>query len=336
MINIKINKKYSTNELKLKTYDFSRANWSKFTNILEQAELSEAYLLNDIDKLNDIIVNHINKACEKSIPIKNPNKTFKIKLPQYLVQLIRRKRYLNKIKKHNLVAKKEFYCISRIIGEELDTIKNQNWNSFANSQLDNPLVCKQVWKRINNIKNQNCNLNENYPKLIHNNNEYKTDYEKATIFGSLLSDIFKDDQTDMYDSVFKNQVNNEISDFLQENEVFNSIQVINSSDLDKIIKSLKPTLSSGEDEISNIMIKKLGPNFRKIICHLLNLSIKTGKIPKRWKVAIVKMIPQKNDARNNPNNYRPISLTNCLARVCERALLIKINEQYHRKTAIGF
>jgi len=53
--------------------------------------------------------------------------------------------------------------------------------------------------------------------------------------------IYKDDQNDMYDSVFKNQVNNKISDFLQENEVFNSIQVINSSDLDKIIKSLKPT-----------------------------------------------------------------------------------------------
>jgi len=82
------------------------------------------------------------------------------------------------------------------------------------------------------------------------------------------------------------------------------------------------------------MIKKLGPNFRKIICHLLNLSIKTGKIPKRWQVAIVKMIPKKNDARNNPNNYRPISLTNCLARVCERALLIKINEHLKKNKII--
>jgi len=101
MINVKINKKYITNELKLKTYDFSRANWRNFSNILEQAELSEAYLLNDVDKLNDIIVNHINQACEKSIPLKNPDKSFKVKLPQYLDQLIRRERYLNKIKKHN-------------------------------------------------------------------------------------------------------------------------------------------------------------------------------------------------------------------------------------------
>ncbi len=63
MINVKINKKYITNELKLKTYDFSRANWSKFTNILEQAELSEAYLLNDI-----ILCTNINFSLIKFSP----------------------------------------------------------------------------------------------------------------------------------------------------------------------------------------------------------------------------------------------------------------------------
>jgi hypothetical protein len=46
------------------------------------------------------------------------------------------------------------------------------------------------------------------------------------------------------------------------------------------------------------------------------------------------MILKKNDARNNPSNYRPISFTNCLARVCERALLIKINEHVKKNKII--
>ena len=82
------------------------------------------------------------------------------------------------------------------------------------------------------------------------------------------------------------------------------------------------------------MIKKMGPNFRKLICHLINLSIATGQIPNRWKLAIVKMIPKKNDARNNPNNNRPISLTNCMAGDCERALLVKIKEHLKKNNII--
>jgi hypothetical protein len=38
------------------------------------------------------------------------------------------------------------------------------------------------------------------------------------------------------------------------------------------------------------------------------------------------MIPKKPDAKDNPNCYRTITLTNCLSRECERVLLIKINE----------
>jgi hypothetical protein len=38
------------------------------------------------------------------------------------------------------------------------------------------------------------------------------------------------------------------------------------------------------------------------------------------------MIPKKQDARDNQSNYRPITITNCLARLCERVLLISIND----------
>ncbi len=89
---------------------------------------------------------------------------------------------------------------------------------------------------------------------------------------------------------------------------------------------MKSTLSSGEDQISNIMVKNNGDHFIKVFVHLFNLSIKFGKVPVRWKKVFVKMIPKKTDSKNNPNNYRPISLTNCIARLCERVILIKIQE----------
>jgi hypothetical protein len=89
---------------------------------------------------------------------------------------------------------------------------------------------------------------------------------------------------------------------------------------------LKTTLSSGEDLISKRMLKNSGDKFLSVFVHLFNLSIKSGKVPTRWKKVIVKMIPKKQDSKNNPGNYRPISLTNCIARLCERVILVKIQE----------
>lgn len=65
----------------------------------------------------------------------------------------------------------------------------------------------------------------------------------------------------------------------------------------------------------------------------MKTAITTTKIPLRWKKVIVKMIPKKDDEKKDPKNYRPISLTSCLARLCERFLLIEIND--HLKKTIS-
>jgi hypothetical protein len=71
------------------------------------------------------------------------------------------------------------------------------------------------------------------------------------------------------------------------------------------------------------------------------VSISNCKIPKRWKMVIVKMISKKDEKKDDPKNYRPISLTSCLARLCERLILeqmldhIKINKLIVKKQS-GF
>jgi hypothetical protein len=43
------------------------------------------------------------------------------------------------------------------------------------------------------------------------------------------------------------------------------------------------------------------------------------------------MIPKKQDERDNPINYRPITLKNCLAGLCERVVLIKKKRAFKQK-----
>ena len=53
------------------------------------------------------------------------------------------------------------------------------------------------------------------------------------------------------------------------------------------------------------------------ICKIFNLSFSLGKIPDCWKQADI--IPlHKKGAKNNCKNYRPVSLTSILCKVCEK------------------
>ena len=132
----------------------------------------------------------------------------------------------------------------------------------------------------------------------------------------ILNETFKDNEDEKYDKMFKHKIEKEIKDYLREKSDTSLIEEsLKGVKLKKFLKSLKSTLSSGEDQISNIMLKNIGDRFIEVFVHLFNLSIKSGEVPVRWKKVIVKMIPKKSDSKNNPNNYRPISLTNCIARL---------------------
>ena len=126
-----------------------------------------------------------------------------------------------------------------------------------------------------------------------NNKEFNTDKEKADLFGTIIGEIFKDNEDDKFDRNFKIRVEKEVNDYLNDKEKNKNIQpdLINVKKLKKIIKNLKTALSSGEDKISNVMLKNLGENFLKVLVHLFNTSIKNNEIPSRWKKGIVKMIP---------------------------------------------
>ena len=80
-----------------------------------------------------------------------------------------------------------------------------------------------------------------------------------------------------------------------------TIQDICPADVRKIIKSL------------------LGPGVVGPLTTLFNLSLHSNRVPDEWKEAIVcPIFKGGRKARQDPTNYRPISLTSCVARTMEK------------------
>ena len=52
---------------------------------------------------------------------------------------------------------------------------------------------------------------------------------------------------------------------------------------------------------------------------IINCSIKTGKVPKKWKRADIMSI-YKNGNKVEPLNYRPVSLSSIVCKICEKVI----------------
>ena len=51
--------------------------------------------------------------------------------------------------------------------------------------------------------------------------------------------------------------------------------------------------------------------------HIIECSLKKGKVPQEWKRADIMPI-YKNENKEEPLNYRPVSLTSKVCKICEK------------------
>ena len=90
----------------------------------------------------------------------------------------------------------------------------------------------------------------------------------------------------------------------------------------KELAELEVTEASGPDGITARLLKDVAPVIAKPITYLVNLTISTGLIPAEWKDARVTSI-FKSGARNDVNNYRPISVLPLVSKIMEYAIQVQ-------------
>ena len=89
------------------------------------------------------------------------------------------------------------------------------------------------------------------------------------------------------------------------------------SDVFKKLQEVNVAKATGHDSIPDKILKIAAPVISKSLADLFNLSITTNTFPDDWKVA--KVFPLfKSGERNDPNNFRPISVLPTIARAFER------------------
>ncbi len=106
--------------------------------------------------------------------------------------------------------------MNKIKGLELKQIKNKKQSNFADNINNNSMASKKCGERINDIKNHGIKKDENYPKMRYNDKEFTTDKEKADLFGSIIGEIFKDNEDEKFGKNFKIKIVTEVKDYLDD------------------------------------------------------------------------------------------------------------------------
>lgn len=102
--------------------------------------------------------------------------------------------------------------------------------------------------------------------------------------------------------------------------------------LEYIFSKLKAKLSSGVDEIPNIVLKNI-PNILIFeYCNLFNNMLNNSYFPNQWKKGKVVILPKKDKDSSNPKNLRAISLLPNISKVFEMCInnnIIKYCNEKH-------
>ena len=91
--------------------------------------------------------------------------------------------------------------------------------------------------------------------------------------------------------------------------------------LNKTIKKIKNTSSTGPDNICNLHLKHLGPQGVRALTDICNYSYSHCIIPAIWKCGKIITILKPNKNPTQPSSYRPITLLCTPSKILERLVL---------------
>lgn len=161
---------------------------------------------------------------------------------------------------------------------------------------------KPFWKYVNKLLKRSTGV----ANLIKPDKSFtKNDNEKANVLNDFFSSVFTKEDINNIPKIENKSKNNFLSDI-----------ILTKESVKNKLKNLKTNKAMGPDGIPAIILKELCEELCLPLSIIFNKSISTGEVPKEWKVAEVTAIFKKGN-KQEPGNYRPVSLTSISCKILE-------------------
>lgn len=308
------------NKVKLKISGERKIDFLQLNDALKSESWNEVYHAEDVNKAFDVFLEVLNRYIHKfSSQNKYRNNKYNKLKPWITSELISKINYKNsmykKMKKHStdLSLKTEYNNIVKSLNREIAKTKETYYfEKFRQNGND----AKKNWNLVNNIisNNQNSFIPE---KIVSDNHLILNQHEIAEEFNMYFTNITHELKNDVSSSNASENTSNAFSN----NTFF--LKPIHEHEILKIINSLENKTSTDCFGLSNALVKHISVNIIEIITYIFNLSLSSGVVPDKLKIAVV--IPLfKNGDKLFKENYRPISLLPIFSKILEKIMKSRI------------
>ena len=202
---------------------------------------------------------------------------------------------------------------------------------FFNKAIKDKKDVRFLWKNLKDITKMNKNNSVKIPsqlcvndKIVNDDINILSELNKHfTSISKIAEQIKTSDQN--WNSLKR------IIDTKLKHKTF-EINFITPFEVKKIIEKLDNNKSTGLDGIGPKVIKQCGDTITIAIASIINKSINKGIFPDKLKCA--RVLPLfKSGSRDDPNNYRPISILPTISKIFEKHVAKQI-QSYFRDTQI--
>ena len=323
---------------KFSFHNYSNDNIKTFQTYLATSDLSNILNCNDVEEAAHFLDDKINNRHDDFFPLKTIKKHLKYiyKPSQESLNAISQKKKLHrkfKAKIKKVIASKCdkcgmcIKCISaNTAWSEYKTQRNLTTKITKTNKQENVVNELKAKSAKNDLKGvwQTIRLAANLPTKSNKQNspQYKN------IDASSLNEHFCKIGPKLKESI---PIYTDISyqDFMtnrQNDCSLSSFVPITSIDIGSYIKSLSSDKAI-TDNIPLRVFKAITPIILPCLTHIVNLSLSSGKVPDIFKIANVTPI-HKGDDRNDPNNYRPISILPIVSKCIEHCVSKQVTDYF--------
>lgn len=301
------NAKRQNKSLTIKYRNTKHFDKSAFVSDLKEVPWNTAFVFDDLTDILNAWMGLFNNILDAHCPWRVKKVAKQNQAPWMTVNILqalrRRDSLLRKARQSRCVT--DWNCFKIARNKVVNMIRSAKYKYYNTCFNNNKGNSKKMWKTIKSLMGDVSKSVET-PNVV-------------------LAEKFNDHFTSIADSL-RNLLpnvpycNSKVENFVcsrKDPDVLFNIPPVTKDFVLGALLGLKTNKAMGIDKISARYLKIAGPAIAYSITQILNISINSGVFPDCWKIA--KVIPLfKSGDREDPDNYRPISILPVLSKILER------------------
>ena len=299
-----------------KVFNYDRGDYCQIINTLSEINWDSEFGCLNVTQMWDLFLDKITQCRDRFIPLKQVGKR---NFPKWMNKGIKkgikkRNKAWNKFNKApDFQAEDKYKTLRNKINKDIKAAKKKYEEDLANRIQKDPKAFYSYIRSKHHTKERIGPLSNSNGEVI------ETTSESCKVLNEYFASVFTEESLDNIPEIEfrKNycEPDKEI-DFLSD-------VVISEEVVLKYINSLKENKTGGIDEMNSSYVLRISTAIAKPLALIFQKSFCCNEIPMHWKNANVSAIFKKG-ARNNPCNYRLVSLTSHFCKIFEKILKTEI------------